>query len=93
MSNPKIERIDNEIKRTKAKIAELRSKLRTLERQKTDIEDDEVLSLVRDEKVSDAELTAFILSIRRGDKEKTPANKEQNNERMEESHNASKEEN
>ena len=56
MTNPKIEKVKTEIEKTKAKIAEYQSKLRGLERQKTEFENEQIVALVRSEKISDAEL-------------------------------------
>jgi len=64
MTNPKIEKINTEIEKTKAKISEFQTKLRALERQKTDLEDQQIVALVRSEKISDAELTALMNSLR-----------------------------
>lgn len=45
--NPKIERIDKELERNRAKISELQAKNRELERQKTELENVEIIALVR----------------------------------------------
>jgi septal ring factor EnvC (AmiA/AmiB activator) len=42
-----VERIDEEITKTKGKISELQTRLRDLEKQKKELEDREYLSLVR----------------------------------------------
>ena len=64
VTNPKIEKIKTEIARIKAKISENQSKLRILERQKTELEDDHIVTLVRGGNVSDSELSSLIQSLR-----------------------------
>ena len=64
MTNPKIEKVNNEIGKTKAKLSEFQSKLRELEREKTRLENEQIIALIRSEKISDAELTALMRSFR-----------------------------
>ena len=56
----KIEKINEEIGKTKAKIAEDQARLRELERQKTEQENIEIVGIVRDVKMSPQELAAFV---------------------------------
>jgi septal ring factor EnvC (AmiA/AmiB activator) len=56
----KIEKINEEIGKTKAKIAEDQARLRELERQKTEQENTEIVGIVRDVKMSPQELAAFV---------------------------------
>jgi aspartate-semialdehyde dehydrogenase len=56
----KIEKINVEIEKTKAKIAEDQDHLRELERQKTEQENTEIVGIVRDVKMSPQELAAFV---------------------------------
>ena len=56
----KIEKINKEIEKTKAKIAEDQAHLRELERQKTEQENTEIVGIVRDVKMSPQELAAFV---------------------------------
>jgi len=65
MTNPRIEKVKTEIEKTKAKISEFTAKLRALERQKTDLENEQIVALVRREKISDAELSTLMKSLRR----------------------------
>jgi len=65
MTNPKIEKVKAEIDKTKAKISEFQAKLRALERQKTDLENEQIVALVRSERISDAELSALMKSLHR----------------------------
>lgn len=58
--NPKIERLAKEIDKTKDKIAELQAKLRDLEKQKTELENTDIVALVRSLNLSPQELSAFI---------------------------------
>ena len=64
MDNPKIDKVNTQIANTKARISEYQAKLRALERQKTDIENDQLITLIRSEKISDAELSALMQSLR-----------------------------
>jgi hypothetical protein len=65
MTNPKIEKIKADIERTKAKIAEYQAKLREQERDKTRLENEQIVALVRGERISDAQLTALMASLRK----------------------------
>ena len=65
MTNPKIEKVNSQITATKAKIAEYQAKLRVLERQKTDLENEQFINIIRSEKISDAELGALMQSLRK----------------------------
>jgi len=56
----KIEKINVEIEKAKAKIAEDQAHLRELERQKTELENTEIVGIVRDVKMSPQELAAFV---------------------------------
>ena len=47
MAKNKIERIDQEIEKTREKIAEYQEKLKTLEAQKTEAENLEIVQMVR----------------------------------------------
>ena len=64
MPNPKIEKTKAEIEKTKTKISEYISRLRALERQKTSLENADIVALVRSEKISDAELSALMNTLR-----------------------------
>lgn len=71
MTDPRIEKVNTQIANTKARISEYQSKLRALERQKTDLENERIIALVRGERISDAELTALMQSLRK--EEATPS--------------------
>ena len=58
--NSKIQRVVNEIEKTQSKIAELQARLPILEKQKTDLENTEIVTVVRSADVPPAELTEFI---------------------------------
>lgn len=62
--NPKIDKVTAEIGKTKAKIGEYNTKLRELEKQKTELENIEIVELVRGVEASPAELAAFIKAFR-----------------------------
>ena len=65
MTNPRLDKVKADIEKTKEKISELQSKLRLLERQKTDIENGQIIALIRSERISDAELSALMMSLRK----------------------------
>jgi hypothetical protein len=62
--NQKIQKIDGEIERAKAKIAELQALLPELERKRKDLEDSEIIRLVRSANVAPGEIAAFVESIK-----------------------------
>ena len=62
--NPKLQKIINEIERTKAKIAELQAALPALEKQRTELENAEIIKAFRSADVTPADFTAFIASCR-----------------------------
>jgi hypothetical protein len=73
MTNPRIEKIKTEIDKAKAKILEYQAKVRALERQKTFIENERIIAVVRGEHISDAELDALMKSLRRPEPTETTA--------------------
>jgi len=58
--NPKIERVIKEIDKTKDKIATQQVRLRDLERQKINLENEEIVALFRREKLSEDEFAALL---------------------------------
>ncbi len=62
--NKKIEKVCAEIDKTKTKISEYNARLRELEKQKTELENTEIVELVRGVEASPAELAAFIKAFR-----------------------------
>lgn len=56
----KIERIDREITKTREKIAEYQEKLKSLEAQKTEAENLQIVQLVRSMRLTPQELTAML---------------------------------
>lgn len=58
--NPRIAKVCAEIDRTKARISEQQSRLRELERQKTELENTDIVALVRSVEISPQELAEFI---------------------------------
>ena len=65
--NPKIKKVNDQIDKTKAKITEFQARLRELERQKTEIENTEIVELVRGVDATPQELAAFIRAFREQD--------------------------
>lgn len=64
MTNPRIEKVKLEIEKAKTKISEYQAKLRVLERQKIELENEDIVALVRSEKISDARLADLMASLR-----------------------------
>jgi len=62
--NAKIQRICNEIDKTKGKIQEQQARLRDLERQKTEIENLEIVNVVRGMNISFADLAEILKQVR-----------------------------
>lgn len=60
MTNPKIEKVDASIAKTKAKIAEYQAKLRDLERQRTVLEDAEIVARFRSENLTDDDIAELV---------------------------------
>ena len=60
----KVDRIITEIEKTKTKITELQARLRDLERQKTEVENTEILAVVRSANISQQELMEFIQAFK-----------------------------
>lgn len=58
--NPKIERVCKDIDKTKGKIGELQARLRELERQKTELENTEIVETVRGMDISLADLASML---------------------------------
>lgn len=58
--NPKIERICKDIEKTKCKINELQARLRELEKQKTELENTEIVETVRGMDISLSDLAAML---------------------------------
>ncbi len=65
----KLTKLQKEIEKTKQKISEQQTKLRELEHQKTEIENTEIVELVRSMKMNTSELSTFLKAYR----EKTDA--------------------
>jgi len=62
--NHKIKKSKDELERTKAKIAELQALVPQLERGITEMENNEIIRLVRSSDISLADLPAFLASIK-----------------------------
>ena len=67
--NNKLNKLQMEIDKIKQKITEQQAKLRELEQQKTEIENTEIVELVRSLKMNTSELSTFLKAYR----EKTDA--------------------
>jgi predicted transposase YdaD len=78
MTNPKIEKLNEAINKTKALIAESQTKLREMEQQKTELENLEIIALYRRENLSQDEFTALLRSQRKTKNAETSAEQEEN---------------
>ena len=61
--NAKIERVNKDIDKTKEKITEFQTRLRELERQKTELENSEIVAMVRGMSISLADLPDLLKSL------------------------------
>ena len=62
--SPKLQRVVRDIERTKAKITELQALLPELEKQKTELENAEVIKVFRSADIAPDDFTAFIAAYR-----------------------------
>lgn len=60
--NPKIEKLEKEIEKTKTKIAEMQAKLHKLEEQKTELENTDYVAVARSFKLTPQQLADFLKS-------------------------------
>lgn len=60
--NPKIEKLEKEIDKTKTKITELQAKLRDLEKQKTELENTDYVAIARSFHLTPQQLAEFLKS-------------------------------
>ena len=60
--NPKIQKVIKEIEKTKVKLADTQSRLRELERQKTELENAEIVAMVRSRNLTESEFAALLQS-------------------------------
>ena len=58
--NPKIEKLEKEIEKTKTKIAEMQAKLHKLEEQKTELENTDYVAVARSFKLTPQQLADFL---------------------------------
>jgi hypothetical protein len=72
MTNPKIEKVKEQIAKTKEIIADYQAKLRELEKQKIDLENLAVIAMFRKEKLDENEFSQLLHSIRKDEPELAP---------------------
>ena len=60
--NPKIDRLEKEIEKTKGKIADMQDRLRDLEKQKTELENTDYVAVARSFKLTPQELAEFLMT-------------------------------
>lgn len=64
--NAKIERVSKDIQKTKDKISEFQTRLRELEKQKTELENMEIVGAVRSMDISITDLAALLKAAKTG---------------------------
>ena len=64
--NAKIERVSKDIEKTRDKISEFQARLRELEKQKTELENMEIVDVVRGMSVSMDELAVLLQTVKSG---------------------------
>ncbi|GHU87188.1 hypothetical protein FACS189490_03500 [Clostridia bacterium] len=69
MTNPKIEKVKEQIAKTKDIIADYQAKLRDLEKQKIDLENLAVIAMFRKEKLDESEFSQLLHSMRKDEPE------------------------
>jgi hypothetical protein len=72
VTNPKIEKVREQIAKTKDIIADYQAKLRELEKQKTDLENLAVIAMFRKEKLDEDEFSALLHSMKKDEPEPAP---------------------
>ena len=65
MMNPRIQKVTAEIERVKEKLAAQQQRLRELEQQKTELENTEIVGVVRGLDVTPEELASLLRTLRR----------------------------
>ena len=65
MTNPKLDKIQSDIAKTKARINEAQARLRALEKYKIELENESFINIIRSERISDLELSAIMQSLRK----------------------------
>ena len=66
MMNPRIQKVTAEIERVKEKLAAQQQRLRELEQQKTELENSEIVGVVRGLDVTPEELASLLRTLRGG---------------------------
>lgn len=64
--NAKIERVSKDIQKTKDKISEFQTRLRELEKQKTELENTEIVDAVRGMEISLTDLATLLKAVKSG---------------------------
>ncbi len=67
MANSKIERIERDIEKTRAKILDYQKRLKDLEAQKTEEENAQIVQMVKAVHIDQAQLAAFLSAYVNGD--------------------------
>ena len=78
MTNPKIKKVTTAIEKVQGQIAEYQSKLKSLEKQKTQLENEEVIAMFRREKLNEDEFAALLQAGRQKTEQELPKETLQN---------------
>jgi len=88
MANTKLDRIERDISKTRAKIVEYQNKLKVLEAQKTEEENAQIVQMVKAVHLDGAQLAAFLSAYASGEivlpQQETPYSTEQEDSENEE---------
>ena len=68
--NPKLKKVTDEIEKTRAKISDMQSKLKDLERQKTELENADIIAMIRGIDVPPDEFGEFVRLFKEQQKNK-----------------------
>lgn len=79
--NPKIEKLGAEIAKTKAKLETMQARLREMEKQKTELENTDYVSIARSYDMTPAELAEFLKAMRGGSANTPPVGRNQEDAR------------
>jgi DNA repair exonuclease SbcCD ATPase subunit len=75
--NPKIRKIETELEKARKKISELQDHVRELEQQKTELENTDIVGLVRGSGMTSQELAALLQTFREKSEMPFPSSKQE----------------
>ena len=87
MANAKLDRIERDIEKTRAKILEYQSRLKDLEARKTEEENAQIVQIVKSVNIDAAQLAAFLAAYASGELPASPQQPEADDTEQEDSEN------